>query len=413
MNKKCKTIAMMVVLALLSTLVFVPVLAQDGGTVSIIGSYNEKFVADFIPLIEEMSGCKIEYEAAPLQYNDRNTKFTAMLASGDSSFDIFDIDELMQLSFTRAGFLEPITDVVAQTDLDSFLPGYKEAFLEYNGDVYAVPNTLSGVVFFCNKLMFEEVGLEYPTTQQEFVDSAIALTKDGNFGMVETWDKDYFHDAFNRWCHMFGGDFYDWQNPGTQDALKFMYDLLNTYKVVSKDSLTENTNTGAQKMIDGLGAMYFNWGGLITNLQAAGKYGVEVELVPMPTFKTNQTVYSSWMWVINKNGGNVEGAKRVVAALATPQLQAAYVKARNAGPCANTRVWSDPVLSDGIWGIKEYQDMLEVGTLQPRIMTTKHTEFKDIVTPIFQRYVLDEIGFEECIETGTRELERLVASAAK
>ncbi|MFQ7550162.1 MAG: extracellular solute-binding protein [Blautia marasmi] len=47
----------------------------------------------------------------------------------------------------------------------------------------------------------------------------------------------------------------------------------------------------------------------------------------MPTFATNKTPMSSWMWVVNKNSSKKEAAKEYVKFMATPEAQAAYMKA--------------------------------------------------------------------------------------
>ena len=66
--------------------------------------------------------------------------------------------------------------------------------------------------------MFDEAKIAVPTNQEEFIEAAKALTKDGKYGLLEAWDKaSHLQDNLNRWCLMFGGNFYDWTLDGTKE----------------------------------------------------------------------------------------------------------------------------------------------------------------------------------------------------
>ena len=109
-----------------------------------------------------------------------------------------------------ADFLEPIDDVITEEDLNEFMDGYADKFLKKDGHVYGVPADFGGILFFVNKKMFDEAKIAVPTNQEEFIEAAKALTKDGKYGLLEAWDKaSHLQDNLNRWCLMFGGNFYD------------------------------------------------------------------------------------------------------------------------------------------------------------------------------------------------------------
>ena len=65
--------------------------------------------------------------------------------------------------------------------------------------------------------------------------SLVALTdaENGVYGLVLSLDKSsHLQDNLNLFCLMFGGNYYDFSLEGTQKAVKFLYDLINTYGVV-------------------------------------------------------------------------------------------------------------------------------------------------------------------------------------
>ena len=289
---------------------------------------DDAYGQEFKKMVEENLDFKVNFEAEPLLYADTVNKATTMLASGDDSVDVYYIDEIMQLSFMSADFLEPIDDVITEEDLNEFMDGYADKFLKKDGHVYGVPADFGGILFFVNKKMFDEAKIAVPTNQEEFIEAAKALTKDGKYGLLEAWDKaSHLQDNLNRWCLMFGGNFYDWTLDGTKEAIKFMYDLVHTYGVTSIDNLSVDYETGNQKFTDGNAAMYFQWASASSSFAEAGKYGDEIICAPMPAFTTNKTPMSSWMWVVNKNSSKKEAAKEYVKFMASPEAQAAYMKA--------------------------------------------------------------------------------------
>lgn len=135
---------------------------------------------------------------------------TTMLASGDDSVDVLWIDEIMYLSFTRAGFFEPLDSVISDDELGGFLPDYVDMFMKYDGKLYSVPANLSPIAMYVNKEMYDAAGVKVPTNEQEFIDALVALTdaEKGVYGLVLSLDKaSHLQDNLNLFCLMFGGNY--------------------------------------------------------------------------------------------------------------------------------------------------------------------------------------------------------------
>lgn len=387
------------------------VAAESEITVYTSAINEDEYGQAFKQMLEENLDFKVNLEAEPLLYADTVNKATTMLASGDDSVDVYYIDEIMQLSFMSADFLEPIEDVVPEEELGNILEGYADKFLKKDGHIYGVPADFGGILFFVNKTMFDEAGIEIPTNQEEFIAAAQALTKDGKYGLLEAWDKaSHLQDNLNRWCLMFGGNFYDWTLDGTKEAIKFMYDLVHTYEVTSIDNLSVDYETGNQKFADGMSAMYFQWASAASAFENAGKYGDEIICAPMPTFVTNKTPMSSWMWVVNKNSSVKEEAKEFVKFMLTPEAQAAYMKATGKySPTASLEVWENEELINGLLTVDEHKMYVEEDAFEARTLSVRHSEYMDTVTGTLQEYLMDEISYEECLEKGQAQIDELLA----
>lgn len=371
---------------------------------------DDEYGQAFKKLIEDNLDFRVDFEAEPLLYADTVNKATTMLASGDDSVDVYYIDEIMQLSFMSADFLEPLEDVITEEDLSCFVEGYADRFLIRDGHIYGIPADFSGILFFVNKKMFDDAGVKIPENQEEFIEAAKTLTADGKYGLLEAWDKaSHLQDNLNRWSLMFGGNFYDWTLEGTQEAIKFMHDLVYEYGVTSIDNLSVDYETGNQKFADGNAAMYFQWAAAASAFAEAGKYGDEIICVPMPTFETNKTPMSSWMWVVNKNSSKKEAAKEFVKFMVTPEAQAAFMKASGKfTTTANLEVWDNAELIEGLNDVEEHKAYVEAGSFEARTLSERHSEYMDTVTGTLQEYLMDEISFEECIEKGQQQINEIL-----
>lgn len=403
-------------LALLLTLTMLTMCTSALADITVSGwsiATNEAGDA-FYDSLENDYDYAIDYQAQP-GYSDTVNMLTTMVASGDDSIDVMFIDEIMLLAFTRAGFLEPLDDVITDEDMADFVPDYIDMFCKYDGHLYAVPGHHGCTNFAVNMEQLNAAGIAVPTNEEELVEAAKAFTDpaQNRYGLVLSLDKaSHLQDNLNMFCLLFGGSYYDFTLEGTQKAVKFLYDLINTYGVVSKDCLGYDSTAAQQQFIDGYSAMYFDWS-TVPVLEEAGVYGPDkCTWAPMPTFVTNKTMMDGWSWVINKNSKNMEEAKDFVKKQTTVDAQVAY-RLPAKGLTGNTKGWEDPRILEVAGNMSEmFQAYNAAGSLTPRTLSTRHSEYMDVVCGTIQRYLLDEIDFDECIATCIEQTEAILEKAA-
>ena len=124
---------------------------------------------------EQNPGHTIKLVGAP--YGDHHDQLTTRFIAGNPP-DIAHISARFMFGFADAGFLEPLEDRLAAIgwNEDDFIAAQKE--MRRNGHVYAQLLLGYGWGLFYNEEMLQEAGVEVPTTPEEFVDAAKALTKD-------------------------------------------------------------------------------------------------------------------------------------------------------------------------------------------------------------------------------------------
>ena len=154
-----------------------------------------------------------------------------MLASGDTSVDIFTLSEDMSRSFSAAGFLYDLTDEVMTDEVAAeirWMPALARA--RSMAAVYIVPNFLEYITFFADEAVLKEYGFEKIATLEEF--EAFCEGCEGcqqrqvrlrqRLGSSSTCTTTWLFGTY-----AFGGDLHNWKDENTMKALEFMKKMLD------------------------------------------------------------------------------------------------------------------------------------------------------------------------------------------
>ncbi len=110
------------------------------------------------------------------QWDGLVEKLTTSLSSESETPDVVEIGNTQAPTFTAAGAFSDVTGDLADWGGDDLLPGFVDG-ATVDGTTYAVPYYAGSKYIFYRTDLFEEAGIEVPTTTDEFVDAAIALKK--------------------------------------------------------------------------------------------------------------------------------------------------------------------------------------------------------------------------------------------
>ena len=143
-----------------------------------------------------------------VSWNDVYTEVDTRIAS-DNAPDILNIDVFA--NYANDGLLLPVNDYCPDELFDDFFPSFIEQSV-IDDTVWAVPDLASARALFINADIFEEVGIDYPTTWSELEDCCQAIL-DYYDGEVYPWGIDMTTDegqaafAYYTWGN--GGGFVD------------------------------------------------------------------------------------------------------------------------------------------------------------------------------------------------------------
>lgn len=190
----------------------------------------------------KLKGLNIPYE----EYKD---KFMASVLAGKPMADMSYMDMAVIVTAAKGGLLQDLTDLVNK---DYWVPEMVN-WAGYKGALYGMSLPVdSGRGIYYNKTLFTNAGLEDPGelaernewTWDKFLEMAKALTKDlDGDGKIDQYGYHGIH-------YMIGQDLIAsnkaeivtiqddkyvsaWDSPGTMEALRFLYDLINVHKVLA------------------------------------------------------------------------------------------------------------------------------------------------------------------------------------
>lgn len=162
---------------------------------------------------EENPGSTLTIEEQ--QWTGLVDKLTTSLSSSDSP-DIVEMGNTQAAAFTSSGALLSIDDIKDQLGGDDLLPGFVEAGTS-DGTLYAAPYYSGARVVFYNTAMYQQAGVQVPTTLDEYVSNgeALAAAMPGVSGVYFP-GKDWYNALPFIWEN--GGEVAVQDDDGTWDA---------------------------------------------------------------------------------------------------------------------------------------------------------------------------------------------------
>lgn len=344
----------------------------------------------FISYAEEKLDMKIHLISCPDNADNRQAKISTILSAGESSVDIFTVNDEMVNEFKYEGYLEPLNDTVMTEDLLSCYPeSYMENVAMLDGNVYSVPYFMDIMVYWVNKSMVPDLEIR---TQEDFEELLSRDFGTDRYGYGSAWDSSYVYNELMEFIHLFGGDYRNWDDPGTRKALDFLYNMVQQGEVPI-DQVTDQYEQMEQKFLEGTYASIMVYSGAMDVFVRAGAYGDDsIQVVPLPEFEQNVTNIGTWQYVLNHYSGNKEAAERFLRFVAGREGSIVYAEYMNRLPARLDIIREENLDISGFEELKEYVLHTE---LKERYFTPDTMEDIVEIGTLFQQYVLGEISQDD------------------
>lgn len=216
------------------------------------------------PYLEENKNVEVELVKVA-DFGAMNQKVLAAHQANDD-YDLMFVNHVDSLAFVQGGIIEPLTEYVEKDQVDYseiIYPSLLDSCI-IEDTLYTIPVNTDTRVLAVNKDMFEKYGQKYPTTQKEMLEAAEAMTKDGDYGFVNSMTRSAYVPEYEQGVFLMGngGTLYtidgdkataQIDTPEMKEYLNFNMELLN---YMPKDCLSMSEDDGRKVFVSGNAAMY-------------------------------------------------------------------------------------------------------------------------------------------------------------
>lgn len=306
---------------------------------------------------------KVKVEHIPFAQFDSKL---IVAAEAGSPPDISDINWMNAKPWAQAGYLEPLDDYIAQSDVVSREMYYEAALVgEHDGQLYTLPQGTGTYMMFYNKDLFEKHGVAIPQDWNELVEAIRKLYNPPHYyGLVRGFgDALYVFDDFVNFVVQNDGYITDeavtrarTDEPAFVDAFTFYVELVTKHnaappgymEVASAQAHTLFAQEKAAMLVSGPWARGMlatenpdlNWGIFRIPGPEPGKYGA---------------VVGGWQFGIWKGSKNKEAAWRFLEFISRPENAAKWASQLNLPWVKEARNYP-PFSTDSFLG--EFAEML-------------------------------------------------------
>lgn len=337
-----------------STLGVIPTDIKADLNLLLEGLLDSDILIDLIPEFNKVyPNIKISTEV--VGYDQMRDKLVASFQSPTPTYDIMVLDNPWYLDFTNAGFLEPLTERIANTpgfDHDDYSEPLRN-ILEFDGEVYAIPffNYTMGYIY--REDVFDEAGVDVPATLDELVATSKALDTNDRAGIALMPQRGYkIMEEWMNYLYAAGGALYDeagnanLDSPEAKKALESYISLYNDS--APANSLSWGFDEALRSMASGNSTSMVTYNFIVNDLNQeggvtgdlAGKFGI----APMPGGKG---VLGEWAYSIPANSSNSDAAWAFISWIASKEIDAIRVKAGGSATRTST-LERDDITSTGL-----------------------------------------------------------------
>jgi raffinose/stachyose/melibiose transport system substrate-binding protein len=306
------------------------------------------------------------------------------------------------------GYLEPIGDL---NGLDAFDDEYLDAVRGSDGEIYGVPLALNSAVTLYNVGVFEDHGVDVPTTWDELLDAAEQLHDQGVTPVAQAGDAAYLlsltHAAVAPGAY--GPDFIDQLRAGATDfnapefraSVQRMVDL-EPYYPPNFVGISDDEARGMFAVGDA--AMYINGDYRIAPLRELNPE-LEMGVIPaLPGDAGDEARLSTWVdgaYAAVADAENVDAARALLEYMTTQEFGQAFAEAfTRTSPVPGVQVDDELVQS-----LIDQNEQSGVPTLFHIDLAGGQPDTKEEFENALQGMYVDALGLDEVVETVQRSAE--------
>jgi multiple sugar transport system substrate-binding protein len=355
-------------------------------------------------------GVTVREEVLPSS-TDQQHQFYAINLEGHSvTFDVLAADVIWVQEFARAGWLQPVDQVLPASERDAYVAGAIEA-ATFEDRLYAIPWYLDAGVLYYRRDLLDRYGFPPPKTWPELVRITRAILDQEQDPQLKgfLWQGKQYEGLVCVALEFIlghGGTLLGNRTTESEDALGFMRGLVQEGL---SPSFVATADEEATRHLFGAGRAIFmrNWpyawalfqGG---SLPVRGKVG----LAPLPSFPGHDSVSTlgGWMLAVPQRASHPREAGELLRYLTSPAIQIRIALALGYLP-ARRDLYREPSLLETKPWLAELAPVF-LGA-KPRPVTPYYLMISQVLQPDFSAVVVGLKTPAEALDSVQRQIERM------
>src|SRR6266545_548494 len=288
----------------------------------------------------KQTGVNVKLEVRPGTPDELITQMTGAIQAGKTPYDVFDIEDEVAITASRAGWLSGLDHFLPGAFWDDFPPAMMDmvkTWYQYKGETFRIPHNYEAQYTFYRKDWFDAKGVAVPKTWADVAALGPVFTDTGKnvWAVEDGLKKGAFLNVFVAYMtKQAGGNSFD-TDDHLRQALEYVHDLMYKQKAMNpaalqKDYEAQNADYTADRVaymrqwpyfydVSRAKADWFKEGKAEIALPAQGPGG-----------QSNGTYVAAWGWAIPRTTRNKQAAEELVRFL---------VDAKNAPRMAQSNQW--------------------------------------------------------------------------
>jgi len=346
-------------------------------------------------------------------HHDRDV---TMFAAKDGSLDVIVIDVIWPPEFAPAGWLMPLDEYFPPEEQKKHVPAMIDA-QTVGGHIYGIPYLNDIGNFYYRRDILEDAGIEVPDTWMDLVNASQKLQNPPElFGFIPCfWKEQQLSCNFVEYLWSNGGEYLDktgkevlFTNKEGVEALQFMVDLVNKYKITQTGVLSMSLDEGRTIFTEGHAVFHRNWNYVWNMAQGedskiAGKIGVDA----IPRFPGGEhvTCLGGWSHSVNNFSEHKDEAAKFAVFMSSWEVQK-YRALNGLRTPTILKLLSDP---DVVAKHPVYPRLMEIAYgARARPKTPFYTQVSDIIQKEMHEALLQRKSAKEALDAAAEEIEFVI-----
>lgn len=359
---------------------------------------------------------KVTYVAAPQGGADKmHDKIVTMLAAKDSSVAVFATDVIWPPELGAAQWLLALDKWFPPDLQKQYVPAMIDA-QTIKGHIYGVPWLNDIGHLFYRKDLLTNAGMTAPDTWMDLVQTSQKLQGDNMIGYI----ADFFPDQqlmcnYTEYLWSNNGLFFDsngkirFTEKASVEAVQFMSDLVNKYKVVQPGIITMDLDAGRVIFTEGRAVFHRNWNYVWALAQNSPESKIKgmIDVTTVPRFANgpHASTLGGWSFSVNAYTANPELAAQLAVFLGSSEVQKIRALEGDVTP-ALLPLLSDPDIATKNPVYPAWQK--EANSAKARPKSPFYTQVSDIFQRALQQALLQQKTPQQAMDDAAKDISAVI-----